>query len=314
VTTTATSTQAPTRSSSGAVVAALLGVQFAFASWSIVGKVTLAVVPPVALIAVRLLGGALFFSAFARARGFSPLPPREALGTMAGLALLGVVLNQLCFTMGLARTSAINTTVLGATIPVFTALYAFASGRERGGARVWAGLAIALAGVLTVARPERLALGPGAVLGNALILVNSACYAAYLVRGREQIEKYTAERVVTWVFVLGAAMVVPLGVPYVAAHAASWGLRVWLAIGYVVLVPTAYAYGANAWALSRAPASLVAAFIYLQPVLAIALALGVGDALAAWLAVPPPSEHLTARTAAGTVAILVGVWVSSRRR
>ncbi len=46
----------------------------------------------------------------------------------------------------------------------------------------------------------------------------------------------------------------------------------WLAVIYIVLVPTVIAYYVNAWALGRVAPSVVAIYIYLQPLLAFGLA------------------------------------------
>ncbi|HEX8097443.1 MAG TPA: DMT family transporter, partial [Pyrinomonadaceae bacterium] len=46
----------------------------------------------------------------------------------------------------------------------------------------------------------------------------------------------------------------------------------WLAVVYVILVPTVGAYYLNAWALARVPPSTVAIYIYLQPLIGFTLA------------------------------------------
>ncbi|MFO0558116.1 MAG: DMT family transporter [Polyangiales bacterium] len=113
------------------MIATLLAVQVAFASWSIVGKVTLGVVPAEALTFVRLLGGALAFSLVARMRRAPWLPPKGERWSFVLLALSGLVINQLCFTWGLKRTSAVETTLLVAMIPVLSATVAVFTGAER---------------------------------------------------------------------------------------------------------------------------------------------------------------------------------------
>jgi drug/metabolite transporter (DMT)-like permease len=296
------------------VVPALLGVQLAFATLSIVGKVTLAVVPPLALVAVRLAGGAAVFALAAAGAGRSLVPPRGERWTFVRLALLGLVVNQALFSYGLARTTAINATVLIATIPMLTAVYAVASGRERGQPRVWLGALVAFAGVVIVARPERLSLGDRTLVGNALVLANCVAYSAYLVQARAAVARHGAPAVLTWIFVAAAAIAAPVGLPLVAAHSAAWSARHWMALGYIVAAPTVFAYGANAWALARAPSSLVAVFIYVQPALAVVLALTLGDHLAGWLGVAPPRETLTVQAGLGMLAIFAGVYVAAHRR
>ena len=46
----------------------------------------------------------------------------------------------------------------------------------------------------------------------------------------------------------------------------------WALLGYIVLFPTAGAYWLQYWALARTDSSVVAFFIYLQPVIATSLA------------------------------------------
>jgi drug/metabolite transporter (DMT)-like permease len=294
------------------VILALTGVQIAFATWSIVGKVTVEVVPPFALIALRLAGGAAFFAVLARAMRIPLVPPREVRREVALLAITGLVFNQIFFTVGLRYTGAIESSVIGSTIPIFTVAYAVLSKREQGHVWLWRGLALAMVGALVVSRPQRLTLRDDHLFGNLLILVNSASYSVYLVRGRGVMAKYGAHTVITWMFWMAALMVAPLGVSSIVATATHWPLRAWLAIGYVVAMPTAFAYGANAFALARAPSSVVAVFVYLQPVLTVVLAITCGDPLAVWLGVPAPHEHMTVQLALGMTCVLLGVFLAAR--
>ena len=52
----------------------------------------------------------------------------------------------------------------------------------------------------------------------------------------------------------------------------SISLGLWLAILYIILLPTVGAYYLNAWALARVPPSTVAVYIYFQPLIAFMLA------------------------------------------
>jgi drug/metabolite transporter (DMT)-like permease len=73
-------------------------------------------------------------------------------------------------------------------------------------------------------------------------------------------------------------------------------------VAWFVFVPTIFAYLANAWALGRATPGLVAAYVYLQPLLVMIFArrmLG---------------ERLDARTLLAGAAILAGVGVIAYHR
>lgn len=83
-------------------------------------------------------------------------------------------------------------------------------------------------------------------------------------------------------------------------------------MAYAALIPTAFAYGGDAWALKHAPSSLVAVFAYIKPMLAIIFAVTLGAPLAHWLGVPTPKEAITAYTVIGSLIIIGGVALAMR--
>ena len=79
--------------------------------------------------------------------------------------------------------------------------------------------------------------------------------------------------VITWIFLIGAILTLPLAIYAWAGD----GFKMvpqegWLSVVYIVLVPTVVAYYLNAWALTRVAPSIVAIYIYLQPLLALGVA------------------------------------------
>jgi drug/metabolite transporter (DMT)-like permease len=255
---------------------------------------------------VRMIGGALVFQAFAASTGGRvKIAPRDHL-RLAGVSLLGVVLNQVLFLAGLKITSAVSATLLCAAIPVFTATLAVVFRKEAASLRTGGGLALALSGMLWLTFSGGKVAGLGGLLqamdrGAVLVALNSLAYAAYLVFARDLIRRLGAVTVVAWVFTWGALLFAPVGVPALWLDAGGWSLRAWALVAFVVLVPTVFAYVANAWALGRVNASLVTIYIYLQPVLA---------ALLAWVQL---GQGLRREMAGGAVLILVGVGVVAFR-
>jgi len=296
------------------VIALLLGVQLAFASLAIVGKVVGAVVPWPALTLLRVLGALAVFSLWAVIRGEALLPPKGLRGRAVRLGLLGVFANQALFLAGLQRTTAVNASVLITTIPLFTATFAVLTGRETLRARFVAGMLLAAAGMALLLRPERASLGGAGLLGDAMIVLNCAVYGAYLALARDLAVTHGGIAVVRWAFFGGALFALPVGAVDTAHTLATLTPRVGGALAYVLLVPTAFAYAANAWCLGRVPASVVSVFVYLQPVIAAGLAVTVGGPLAVWLGVAPPRESLDARTLLGALVVLAGVAVATLTR
>ena len=271
-----------------------------FGTWPVFGKIALRTLPATGIVAFRIAGGALAFAVLQRLTRHVAIKRRSDYALLFLYSLLGVVCNQLLFTKGLALSTAINATLIGTAIPVFTLLVSILLGREPGTLGKALGMALAAAGVLFLINPLGADLTGGRALGNVLIVLNTLCYGAYIAVSQDIIQRYGALTVITWLFVLGSVVAVPFGaVQLLDVPLASAGWQVWLVVAYIILVPTVGAYYLNAWALARVAPSTVAVYIYLQPLIAWALApLVLGD-----------EERLNWRTAVAAALIFAGVAV-----
>jgi drug/metabolite transporter (DMT)-like permease len=268
-----------------------------FASLAIAAKIALREIPPFGMIAIRAPAAALILLAVRASGKWEPVAWRD-LPQIAIYALFGIVANQLLFIAGLARTGAIDAVVLGTSIPVFTVAVAVGARREKAtGGRI-GGLTVALAGALVVIGADR--FSAQSLIGDLLILGNSLSFAIYLVIGRDLLAKYKPLTVTTWMLVFGALGVLPFGAEDAVTAAPHLSWQTWTAIAYIVVFPTVGTYLLNSWALARAPSSLVAIYIYLQPV--------VTTLLAALLLHERPDMSIFA----GAALIGAGIWLVSR--
>lgn len=277
------------------VHAALIVVQVLFGLWPVVGKYAMAYLSPAALVGVRTLVGApilLGLAGLVRA----PRPTRQDLLPLAGLAFLGISLNQILYAEGLKRAGAVNAVVLTALIPVITLLVGMALGRESPPWSRRLGILVACLGVWILVGAERFELRSDRTLGNLLILSNTTSYALYLVLARPTIARLGPIGSIGWIFLFGALEALPFTGP--ALWAVPWAevpSRGWWALGFIILGPTVATYFLNAYALRFAPSSLVATYIGLQPLVgALGAVVFLGDA---------PSL----RTAVAAVVIVAGV-------
>lgn len=266
---------------------ALLLVQIAFASQAVEAKV--AMMPrsaggeeifPVALAMVRMIGGALFFQIVARSRGSQRFPiGRADHARLFGVAVLGIVLNLVFFLFGLRWSTPFSVSLMGATIPVFTAILAVLFRKETFVWRTAVGLVLAATGVVFLT-------GVGSLAGHldvgiVFVTLNSLSYAAYVVLSRDLVLRLGALRVVAWAFTYGAILFAPYGLGPTIAELARLTPRGWAFLAYIVAVPTILAYLLNAWALGRSKATVVTIYIVLQPLFAAILArLQLGHAIA----------------------------------
>ncbi len=283
---------------SWSVHVALLSAQTGFALFPILGKLALATIPALVLAALRVVSAALLLEAFRRSSGREEVARADRLAVLL-YALLGVSFNQVLFIVGLSLTTAINTTILTATIPVFTLVAAVLLGRERMTARAALGLVLAGAGALLLVNVGHFDWHSRYFRGNLLLLANSLSYSFYLVLSRPILARYSVLTIVSRVFLYGTAPIVLFAMPALAAFAPtavtplSWGSLVG-----VVALCTVMPYLANSWALARTHASRVAFYVFVQPLIASVLALLI------------LKENLTARTAVAGLLILAGLAAS----
>ena len=269
-----------------AVLAALLLVQVFFGFHYLAAKRVMAEMPPLVYASLRAAGGAVLVLAVALALR-RPFPSRGDAGQLCLWSILGVVVNQIFFVEGLYRTTAIHSALLNRAIPVLTLLAAVGLGREVMSGLKTLSVALAVAGVLLILRPSSTSLAEGTLVGDGLTLLNGTSYALFLVLAKRVFGRTDALAATAVLLACGAVVIVLVGLPAWAefdADAVSAGAWAWLA--FVVVFPTAGAYLLNNYALGRADASVVALFIYLQPLIAAALAmarLGERPSPATWI-------------------------------
>jgi drug/metabolite transporter (DMT)-like permease len=244
----------------------LVTVQVIFSTLPIATKLVLPALEPIAIATLRILGCAIVFSAVKWALGGEHVHDRRDLLRFAGLALLGVVLNQVLFLVGVARTTAVHANILITTIPVFTLAVALVLGRERGSFAKVGGIVLAGSGALYLI-VVRGGAGEGATaVGDALVAFNAFFYACYLVLSKDLLQRYEPITVVTYVFLFGALLVLPVGIPaLLRTDVAALTPRTLLILAYIVVFPSFLAYLLSIWALHRTASSLVAMYVYLQP-------------------------------------------------
>jgi drug/metabolite transporter (DMT)-like permease len=254
------------------------------------------------LMLFRLIGAAVVLALLQRK--FFPLwsMPKKDLGAITLCSLLGVVGNQFIYLKGLSRTTVINTTLLSTTIPVFTLFVSIIVGHDRLTVRRLVGIALAASGVIYLVNPGQADLSAHTTVGNLLVVTSSLLYATYIVISKDIFQRYGALNVITWIFVVGSLMSIPLGI-YSVTHDQIHSISpaVWMTVALIILFPTVGAYYLNAWALTKVTPGTVAIYIYLQPLFAF----GVAPILL--------GEKWNWRTVIAAVFIFTGVAIVTRR-
>jgi drug/metabolite transporter (DMT)-like permease len=254
------------------------------------------------LVASRLTGAAVVFLIIQRnIRPLLKMHRKDFLVLVLSSAI-GVVGNQFLYVKGLSLTTAINATLISTTIPVFALLASIVFGYDRISLKRFFGMLLAASGVLYLVNPFRGDFTAETTLGNILIVSNSLLYGTYIVISKDLFERYGALNVITWIFMVGTVVTLPVGL--LTARNENLGVvsgAVWIAIVVIILLPTVGAYYLNAWALTKVPPSIVAVYIYLQPLIAFGLA----PALL--------GETWNSRTVVSSLLIFLGVAIVTRR-
>ncbi|HKY31885.1 MAG TPA: DMT family transporter [Candidatus Polarisedimenticolia bacterium] len=230
-------------------------------------------------------------------------PPRLARRDAAMLALLGALghtLYQLCFVLGLARTSASSTALIFGSTPVVVALLSRVAGHERVGWRGAAAAGLAFAGVFLIVQggggpsPGR---GPGSATAGDLLVVGAViCWSGYTVLSRDLLTRHSPLRVTALSLSFGTLLMVPVCLPAVLRQ--DWGavpVTGWIGIAYSFLFALVISY--ILWYRSvRAVGNLrTALYSNLVPVF--------GTLFGVWLL----GERLGAGLASGGACILGGI-------
>jgi O-acetylserine/cysteine efflux transporter len=179
---------------------------------------------------------------------------------------------------------------------LFTLAIAIAVLGERPGRTQLAGAAVALSGLAIIAGGRAEAVPLGALMlciaAGASWGIGNVC--TRVARPPDPIALVMWSALVPPIPLLTLSLVVegPAAIGDALTHPSADGV---LALAYVILASTVFAYGAWTWLLARHPASSVAPFTLLVPVVGIA---------AAWLAL---GERPGAAELAGAVVVLAGL-------
>ena len=280
--------------------AAAVGMTVAFGLSFVATKYALRGFEPLLLALLRFaLAGGILWVVWRIRRG----PQRVSRGELGRLAALGFVSLTVYFSfenLGIARTSASEAAILIATIPLFVVILNTFTLREHNTARQWAGIALSFAGIAALVLFGGGGAGGGRLTGNLLVLAASLSAGVYSILARRLLVSRPALFVTTFQNLFGALFMLPLAL----AEAALVGVRhptpgAAGGVLFLTVVCSITAYLLLNYAFRFIPASKVAVFINLTPIVAVASAyvlLG---------------ERFTPGQAAAAVVVVAGVWLTN---
>lgn len=284
---------------------AVLAANFIFgAGYAVVKTITPEFIAPFALNVVRVLSSLLLFWLLFLMKPSNAGFERKHLPRFLLCALTGVAINQLLFIKGLSLTTAIHSSLLSLGTPIFITIIAAWLLKEKLTFNKIAGLTLGIGGAtLLILMKDNSTSGKDMLLGDILIIINAISYAFYLVLVRPLMEHYKPIHVLRWVFTFGTFMILPFGIEqFIDTNWAAFGTTQWIALAFVALFVTFFAYLFNVYGLSVIGSSATGSYIYTQPV------------FAAIIAMVFMGEHFTITKALAAICIFSGVYLVNLRK
>ena len=201
--------------------------------------------------------------------------------------------------LAIMNTTVANATFFAVTAPVFVVAGAFVFLGERAGARMFAGLALCLAGGAALIG-QSYQVDPARLVGDVYGIVTAFFFGAYVLAVRHARARHGAARlmflstIVTAVLLLAAAVAIPQPILPQTVESAS-------ALVALAIVSQAGGQGLLAFALGSLPAAFSSLVIFLEAVAAAALG---------WIVL---GEKLSLIQLSGGLLILAGIYIARPR-
>ena len=251
--------------------------------------------------AIRILLAGILMFVFYRKRILN-FPKGKDWNFLIVLSILGIILNTALFTKGLELTTPAHASLLSCMIPVMTLIFAWILGYEEMNRYKSLSLIIAMSGALILLGIDNLDVNSDLFIGDILVFINFTCFGLFLVLSKSMIKHHSPLGLSVLVMSIGAVLLLPLSAKGLYFSHDSWlNLPWWIYVAafYSVFFATVVTYSLNYYAMSHVDSSKVALFIYLQPVVAGTLSVGLG------------LDEITPRLLLSSFLILVGLGLST---
>lgn len=228
---------------------------------------------------------------------------REDVGRLVLLGLIGNTVYQLLFIHGIARTTASNSSLMLATMPIFVALLSSALGVERVERKVWYSVILSFIGIFLIVQGagRTLAMTDQSWIGDLLVLAATICWSTYTVLSKPLLQRYTPLKLTTLTMVMGTPPLVLVSIPSLREQNwSSVSLQGWLSLTYSFCFAIALGYVVWYTAVRRIGSARTALYENLITVIAVTVA---------WLFL---SEGMTLLQVLGAALVLTSLYLARR--
>lgn len=261
-------------------------------------KVSLQEIDSLSFNALRYILAAGLLAYTARARGYSLKIDREDFWPLVGIALVGNVLYQLFFIIGVDYTYSANVAVILGTIPVWVALLSHLFTDEKLTRYKSIGIGLAFTGIVLIITGSKagISIASKTFIGDVIILCAAISWGVYTILAKRFLKKYPSTQFTGVMSIVGMVFLLIIGLPNLL-HV-NWtgiSLKGWGGIFYSGLLSIGLAYLIWNNSVSKIGAVRTAAYQNLVPVLGLVF----GVVLL--------QEALTIQQYSGSALVIVGI-------
>ncbi len=274
-------------------ILALIIANIIWGAASPIFKYSLQNIPPFSLAFLRFLIASLLLYPFVHKNIDYPDLKNKWLWAFA---LTGITINISFFFLGLKLTESVNAPVIASSAPIIILVCSAIFLREKIKKAAIVGTLLSFLGILLIIK--------GSLAGNFLLILSTLGYVASVVIGRKILTEKNSLGITFWSFLIGTVTFLPFMLLEYFQNPgwmANLDIRGWTGILYGGIFSSLIAYVIYDWALAKLPAYRTSIFTYLDPVVAIIIA------------IPLLGEKITPPFIIGSILVFLGILIAEKR-
>ena len=256
-------------------------------------------ITPMALFCLRSFGATVLFWLWSLFTAPREHVAKADLWKVALASFLGLFMTQISFLYAITQTTAIDASIMSTLSPIMTLVISAIFIKERVTWSGVAGIALSLLGVFILIF-NCVSIRSGAdrttLWGILGMIANTFCFASYVGIFKPLIQKYSVVTFMKWMFLFSSLMALPFAFgAFGASNLSAVPMAVVWQVVYVVVGATFFAYFLIPFGQKVLRPVVVCMYTYVQPVIAMVIALALG------------LDTLNALKVLATVLVFVGV-------
>jgi drug/metabolite transporter (DMT)-like permease len=230
---------------------------------------------------------------------------KKDVGYFVMLALIGNTAYQLFFIHGIALTTAINSSLILATTPIFIVIFGAALHVEKITSRIVQGVILSFTGIVMIilGSGKTLSFTDQSWIGDLLTIANPICWSIYTVLSKPMLKEYSPLKLTAVTMAIGTLPLILVSAPSLSTENwAAISTNAWLSLAFSAVFAIAIGYVLWYTGVSRIGSSRTALYDNLVTVFAVA---------SAWVLL---SESMTAIQIIGAALVFLSLYVARRNR